>query len=61
MNFDDRKARLVLGLRRAGVTDRDVMAAIMMVRRVDFFTAVLLFWFSEKVKFCSKNVSSFRR
>ena len=34
MNFDDRKARLVLGLRRAGVTDRDVMAAMEALPRV---------------------------
>ena len=36
MNFDDRKARLVLGLRRAGVTDRDVMAAMEALPREPF-------------------------
>ncbi len=36
MNFDDRKARLVLGLRRAGVTDRDVMMAMEALPREPF-------------------------
>jgi len=36
MKFDDRKARLVLGLRRAGVTDRNVMAVMEALPREPF-------------------------
>ena len=42
MNFDDRKARLVLGLRRAGVTDRAVMAVMEALPREPFVPPALL-------------------
>ena len=41
MNFDHKKAILVMGLRSAGVTDRNVMAAIEFVPRECFVPAVL--------------------
>jgi protein-L-isoaspartate(D-aspartate) O-methyltransferase len=41
MNFDERKARLVLALRRAGVTDRDVMAAMEALPREPFVPPAL--------------------
>ncbi|NQV54951.1 MAG: protein-L-isoaspartate O-methyltransferase, partial [Rhodospirillales bacterium] len=41
MNFDDRKARLVLGLRKAGVTDSRVVAAMEALPREPFVPAAL--------------------
>jgi protein-L-isoaspartate(D-aspartate) O-methyltransferase len=41
VNFDDRKARLVLGLRQAGVTDRRVMAAMESLPREPFVPLAL--------------------